>query len=173
MNNAIVQNAIRWVAFVLIQVLILKQMEVTTGWFHNMSILFYPLFIILLPLRYSTISVMIIGFFTGLIVDVFYDSIGIHAASCVFLAFFRPFAFTILSPREGYNVDLSPTAHKLSFPWFIRFSGILMFSFCFFYFSVEAFTFVFIGQILIKTILSFIFSMILILAFMMIFNPKQ
>ncbi len=173
MNNAIVQNVIRWVAFVLIQVLVLKQIEINTSWFHYMSILFYPLFIILLPLRYSTINVMVIGFFTGLIVDVFYDSIGVHAASCVFLAFIRPFAFTILSPREGYSVDLSPTAHKLSFPWFVRFSGLLMLSFCFFYFSVEAFTFAYIGQILLKTGVSFIFSMILILAFMMIFNPKE
>ena len=173
MNNAIVQNAIRWVAFVFFQILILKQMVINTTWLHDLSILFYPLFIILLPLRYSTTSVMVIGFFTGLFVDIFYDSIGVHAASCVFLAFIRPFAFTILSPREGYNVDLSPTAHKLSFPWFVRFSGILMASFCFFYFSVDAFTFAYLGQILLKTGKSFIFSMVLILAFMMIFNPKE
>lgn len=173
MNNAIVQNAIRWVVFVLIQVLVLKQVEINTGWFSKMTILFYPLFIILLPLRYSTISVMVVGFFTGLIVDSFYESIGVHAASCVFLAFIRPFAFTILSPREGYNVDLSPNAYKLSLPWFIRFSGLLMVSFCFFYFSVEEFTFAYIDQILLKTIISFIVSMILILAFMMIFNPKE
>ena len=173
MSNVFARNILRWVIFMFIQVLVLKQVEVNFGWLNEMSLLFYPLFIILLPTRYSTISVMIIAFFTGLFVDVFYDSIGVHAAACVFLAFIRPLAFNIFSPREGYKVDLFPTVRNLGFPWFLRYCGFLFFWFCFFYFTMEAFTLGYFFQILKKTIVSFVFSMILILVYMVIINPKQ
>ena len=127
----------------------------------------------LLPLRYSTVAVMTIGFFTGLVVDVFYDSIGVHASACVFLGFIRPFAFSMLSPREGYNVNLSPTLNQFGMGWFVRYAGILLTAFLFFYFSVEAFTFVKILDILAKTIVSFFTTMIFIMVYMMIFNPKE
>lgn len=173
MNNSIVQNVIRWVVFILIQVLILKRIAFFDGWLHYMSILFYPLFIMLLPLRFSTVVVMTIGFFTGLIVDVFYDSPGIHASACVFIGFIRPIVFSLLSPREGYNVNLSPTLNQFGLGWFVRYASILLAAFLFFYFSVEAFTFVKIGSILAKTIISFVATMIFIMVYMMIFNPKE
>ena len=173
MNNTIIQNVVRWVVFILLQVLILKRMELFGGTLQYMSILFYPLFIMLLPLRYSTVAVMTIGFFTGLVVDVFYDSIGVHASACVFLGFIRPLAFSMLSPREGYNVNLSPTLNQFGMGWFVRYAGILLAAFLFFYFSVEAFTFVKILNILAKTIISFFTTMIFIMVYMMIFNPKE
>ena len=173
MNNLSVQVGIRWLVFILLQVLLLKRMELFGGVLQHMSILFYPLFIMLLPLRLSTVTVMTIGFFTGLIVDIFYDSIGVHASACVFLGFIRPFAFSVLSPREGYNVNLSPTLNQFGIGWFIRCSSILLSLFLFFYFSVEAFTFVKILDILAKTIVSFFATMIFIMVYMMIFNPRE
>lgn len=173
MSSVIAKNILRWVIFMFIQILLLKQVEVNFGWLTEMSLLFYPLFIILLPTRFSTISVMVVGFFTGLFVDVFYDSIGVHAAASVFLGFIRPLAFNIFSPREGYKVDLYPTVYNLGFPWFLRYSGFLLFGFCFFYFAMEAFTIVHFFQILKKTIVTFIFSFLIILVYMLIFNPKE
>lgn len=167
------QNVIRWVVFILVQVLILNRIAFFDGWLHDMSILFYPLFIMLLPLRFSTVMVMTIGFCTGLIVDIFYDSLGIHASACVFLGFIRPIVFSLLSPREGYNVNLSPTLNQFGIGWFVRYASILLAAFLFFYFSVEAFTFVKIGDILAKTIISFVTTMVFIMVFMMIFNPKE
>ena len=75
MSSVIAKNILRWVIFMFIQILLLKQVEVNFGWLTEMSLLFYPLFIILLPTRFSTISVMVVGFFTGLFVDVFYLSL--------------------------------------------------------------------------------------------------
>ncbi len=173
MSNDIAKNILRGVVFLFIQVLVLKQVEVNFGWLTEMSLLFYPLFIILLPTRFPTIAVMIIAFFTGLFVDVFYDSIGVHASACVFLAFIRPLAFNIFSPREGYSVNLYPTIYNLGFLWFLRYCSFLLFGFCFFYFAMEAFTLGYVFQILKKTVVSFFFSMLLMLVFMLVFRPKE
>ena len=43
----------------------------------------------------------------------------------------------------------------------------------FFYFSLEIFTFVYLGEILIKTILSFVVSMFVISILQILLNPKN
>lgn len=173
MNNVIVQNIIRWFLLVFFQVLIFKRIELNGGIFHYLQIILYPLFIILLPLRISSFLVMALAFVTGVVVDIFYDSIGVHAAALVFLAFIRPVVLSVLEPREGYNVNYSPTKKKLGMLWFMQYAGILIGAFLFFYFSVEAFTFVYIGDILLKTVLSFLVTMSFIAMYMLIFDPEQ
>ncbi len=50
---------------------------------------FYIGFILLLPWTLSRNYIMLIGFFSGLLVDVFSNTPGIHAGACVFIAFIR------------------------------------------------------------------------------------
>jgi hypothetical protein len=173
MNNIIFRNIIRFIALVLLQVLIFKQMELSTGIWQYLHVFLYPLIILLLPLRTPPMLVLIIALFTGLTIDVFYDSLGVHASACVFLAFLRPLALGIFEPREGYNVNISPTKKTLGMVWFSRYSAVLLAFFMFFYFSVEAFTFVYLGSILLKTLLSYIATMIFVLIYMTIFDPEQ
>ncbi len=172
-SNTIINYTFRWILILTVQVLLLKRIDMMGGWFYYMSILLYPILIIILPLRLSTITVMAIGFLTGLYIDMFYDSLGVHASACVFLGFTRGIVLAIISPREGYNVSYSPTIHQFGLLWFVRYTSILMGLFLFFYFSMEAFTFYYIFDIIGKTIISFIVSMIFIIIYMFIFNPKE
>ena len=52
---------------------------------------FYVGFVLLLPTRLSRSYLMIIGFFSGLLVDVFTNTPGIHASACVLVMFIRNF----------------------------------------------------------------------------------
>ena len=92
MNSLLFQNITRWFLLVLMQVFILKQMYTNTAVLEHLHLLLYPLFIILLPIRTPNVLVMLLGFVTGLTVDLFYDSIGVHAAAAVFAAFIRSHA---------------------------------------------------------------------------------
>ena len=173
MNNLLFQNITRWLLLTLIQVFILKQMYTESGVLSYLQIILYPLFIILLPIRIPNVFVLLIAFFSGLVVDFFYDSVGVHAAACVFAAFIRPLALGLFEPREGYSVNLSPTKKQFGLGRFMGYAAVVITAYLFFYFSVEAFTFVYIGAILLNTFFSFLGTMGFVLIYMLIFDPVQ
>ncbi len=173
MNSLILSNIYRFIGLVLLQGLVFQ--SIGTGWegFPYLYVIVFPIFIFLLPLRTPLPLVILLGFVAGIFVDFFYDTLGLHASAAVFTAYARTFVLKILEPRGGYNVNLNPNVQYLGIRWFFQYSAILMFLHLFFYFSVEAFTFVFILDILKKTIISFVVSMLFVAIFQMIFNPRE
>ncbi len=171
MNNIVVINVLRFTGLVVLQGLVFQNLSSSWEKFPYLSVIIFPLFILLLPLRMAKSSIILLGFLIGIAVDFFYNSLGLHAAAAVFTAFIRPYVLMWLEPRGGYNTNYSPTAKRMGISWFLKYSSILMFLHLFFYFSAEAFTFVYILDIMIKTVISFILSMIFILIYQLIFNP--
>jgi len=172
MNNSISRNILRFLLLVGLQVAVFKQ--VAPAWeygvyFHAML---YPVFIMLMPFRFSKNAVILIGFALGLALDLFYSSPGVHASACVFTAFIRPNVLRLTKPQGEYDILHSPTMANYGFVWFATYSAIMLFAHLFFYFAVEAFTFVYIAQILLKTFGSFIVSYFLVILYQFIFNPK-
>ncbi|MFN7117833.1 MAG: hypothetical protein ACK4TA_13615 [Saprospiraceae bacterium] len=170
---AVIANILRFVGMLLVQVLVLKR--VTLGWeaFPYVQILLYPLFILLLPLRVPRPLVILTSFAMGILVDMFYNSWGIHASASVFTAFIRPFILNRLEPRGGYTAAHAPNKERMGWAWFLRYAAFLLAFHLFFYFSVESFTFVYIIRILLNTFFSFIVTFIFILIYMQVFNPKE
>ncbi len=171
MSNLILTNAFRFLGLLLVQVLILKRIGI--GWdnFPYLHVHLYPLFVLLLPLRTPKPLVMILAFVMGLSVDFFYDSLGVHASALVFMGFMRSFVLARLEPRGGYNTNFSPTKQRMGLPWFLRYASLLLAGHIFFYFSVEAFTFVYIVDIALKSLFTFAASLAFIVIYMFIFNP--
>jgi hypothetical protein len=116
---------------------------------------------------------LLIGFALGLIIDIFYDSLGVHASACVFTAFIRPLLLQLIEPRGGYPINVSPTKFHFGTRWFLLYSGIALFLHLLFYFSIEVFTFVYFLEIWLKTIFSFIFSFLTVLLYIFLLNPKD
>jgi hypothetical protein len=171
MNNVTVVNVLRFVALLLLQGLVFKNIGV--GWesFPYLHIIVFPVFILLLPIRIPKTLLILLGFLIGISVDFLYDTLGVHASAAVFTAFVRPLVLKIFEPRGGYNTSYSPTAARMGLGWFLRYAAILMFVHIFFYYSVEAFTFVYIADILMKTMVSFAVSMVFVMIFQLLFNP--
>lgn len=69
-----------------LQVLLFNRIQIA-GWCFPMV---YILFLINLPANLPRWTEMLIGAFVGIIVDVWYSSIGVHMAACVALSFLRP-----------------------------------------------------------------------------------
>ena len=172
MNNINVKNAWRFLFLLLLQVAVFKQLNAQWAYSTYFHIFIYPIFLLLLPFRYSKIVLLLLAFGMGISVDVFYNTIGIHASACVFTAFVRPTILSIVKPQSDYDVLQSPNASEYGFVWFLRYASIMLFLHLFFYFSVEAFTFVYIGQIFLKTLGSFLISILFVILYKFIFNPK-
>lgn len=86
-NNEILQNTVRFIVLVLVQVLLLDKI-LFLGYINPYL---YPLFIIIYPLTGNKGLLILLSFLLGLSIDMFSDSGGIHAAASVFIAWIRPF----------------------------------------------------------------------------------
>lgn len=173
MSSTVFANGIRFIVLVLVQGLLLKRVEFGGEFFEYIHILIYPLFILLLPLRTPTTLVIGLSFLIGISVDLFYWSLGVHAAAATATGFLRQGLLAVLQPRGGYNLLHSPTKMRMGAPWFFRYAAYIMVFHLFYYFSVEAFTFVYIKDILLDTVVSFIFSMLVLMMYVFIFDPTE
>ncbi|MBP6793992.1 MAG: hypothetical protein KA143_03010 [Saprospiraceae bacterium] len=172
MSNTILKHSLRFLFLFLFQVLVLKQVHLFMGSFNYISLIIYPLWLVLLPVQTPRWILVILGFFSGLLVDWFYDSPGVHASAATFLGFVRPFILSYFEPKGGYSRVPIPSKAHLGLNWFITYSIISLLVYLIFYFSMEVFTPVLILTILLKTIFSFIISFPLLLLYMFIFDPE-
>lgn len=172
MNRVVWINGFRFLVLLLVQTLILRRVTFDWGNFGFVHILIYPLFILMLPIKTPKSLVLILAFLMGLGVDIFYDSLGVHASALIFTAYLRTFIMKILEPYGGYNVEDSPTIRNFGAGWFFTYSAILMFIHVFIYFCVEAFSFVYIFEIMMNTIFSFAISIGIIFIMQSILRPK-
>jgi len=170
MNSVFISSLVRFLVLLIIQVLILKNINIYPPY---VNVFIYPLFILLLPIKTPHWSVLLLGFLMGICVDMFYDSLGLHAAAGVLIAYARKFVSQLLEPRGGYEINDSPNKTDMGFTWFLQYSSILMAIFVLYVFILEEFSFLSIGIILFKSIIAFILSMIVILLHHFIFNPKN
>lgn len=174
-TSSIIVNLIRFIALFLMQVLIFQSMSrgFSTPGFNYVNILVYPVFIMLLPINLPTAMAVGISFVFGLTIDWFYNSLGVHAGACVFMAYLRPLLLGLVEPRGGYPLSGGPTLNALGLNWFVQFSAIFMALHLFIYFSIQFFSFVYIIDILFSTVVSFLVSMIFIIIYQFLLNPKE
>ncbi|MDF1696935.1 MAG: hypothetical protein P1U56_13920 [Saprospiraceae bacterium] len=173
MSSALIRNSIRFFLLAIMQVLIFKRVAFNWGDFAFIHFLVYPLFIIMLPIKMPRPLVIFLGFLIGIFVDLFYDSPGVHASAGVFTGYARGLILDLLEPYEGYNTNDSPTIETMGISWFMSYSSIILGLHLFYYFSVEAFSFVYIFEIVMNTIFSFIASFIILMLYLLIFRPKR
>ena len=93
----LVRNIIRFCLFILVQVYVLNKIPHLHR-FITPSV--YFLFILWLPFSMPRILLLIIGFMTGLSLDYFTMTIGLHTAACTLVAYIRPFIINVLIPKD-------------------------------------------------------------------------
>src|SRR6187399_2684177 len=173
MNTESIKHIIRAALILLVQVLVLKRIGLGNSWIwlHG-DIFIYPIIVLLLPFRLSRHYVIVIGFLLGLLIDMFYDTIGVHAFALTATAYARGLMLAYMEPRGGYQLSMSPTIFSMGLNWVLTFTFFTMLIHVFLYFSVEVFTFVYIGQILLKTLITLVLSMLVIMGYHLLFNPR-
>ncbi len=173
MNINILGQVLRFVGLVLLQALVLRRLMLEWQSFAYFNILVYPLFIFLLPLATPRWAQILLAFFLGLFIDLFYDSPGVHASASVFIAYIRPYILFSVRPRGGYGGQFRPTLKSQGFGWFFRYASILLLLHLLWYHTMDAFSLAHLGDILLRTLSGYLFSMAGILLIMFIFNPSE
>lgn len=159
MSRIILNNLIRFVSLVFLQVFLLKNFTL-----YNISTPYlYIMFILLLPFEIPNVLLFVLAFIMGITIDAFYDTPGLHAAACVVLAFVRVLFISITVQKDGFDNEPEPTLSMMGFRWFFTYALILTLVHHFFLFNLEVFRFSEIPYTLSRFVLSSIFTVFLML----------
>ena len=158
MINIVSKNIQRFIFLVLLQVLILNNIQFG----NSINPYFYVLFILMLPFDTPRWLSLLLAFSLGLSVDVFTSTLGLNTAATVFMAYSRVYVLALFSPREGYDFGTQPTIQDMGFTWFISYSSILVLVHHLVLFYVEVFRMSEFFDTLLRVILSFIFTQLLV-----------
>lgn len=167
MNSAITSNIVRFVALVLVQVLVLNHINFL-GYINPYV---YILFIMLFPIKNNRLLFIFLAFVLGLSVDLFSDSGGIHAAASVAIAYIRPvlLKFSFGAMYEHQTIKFSNTEFGQRLTYFL----IIILVHHLILFSLEIFNSSKIILILKKSLFSSIFTLILCLLITILFSKKS
>ena len=155
---------------VLLQVALFKNI----GYYNVATVYPYIFFILLLPIGLPNLLLFLLSFMTGLAVDAFYDSMGVHAAACAVLALFRISFHKVtieVDLKDSYN---TPSLGVMGTKWFLSYAFFGTFVHHFFLFLIETFTLSNFLYTLASTFLSSIFTTcIIILMSLLVYKRKS
>jgi hypothetical protein len=169
MNRSAIVQFIYFFVYLIIQVMLLKNLVL----FNVAFCFFYVAFILLLPIDTNSLVLMGVGFLLGFMVDVFYDSIGLHASAMVLTAYLRNYWLAAITPQGGYDAGAGPVLAVNGVQWFLVYSVPLVFLHHFVLFFVEAGGFSIFWYTMLKVTTSLLFTMTVIILLQYLFPDQR
>lgn len=154
MINRILRFGLIFILLLLLQVLLFNNIQFS-GYVNPYV---YIMFILILPIEIPAWLLLIISFFTGLIIDLFAGTPGMHTSATVLAGFVRPFILRIISPRDGYEPGADPSILIYGFKWFLIYTSIIVIIHHTALFYLEVFRFTDFLRTLLRVLLSSLFS---------------
>jgi rod shape-determining protein MreD len=159
MINSVLRFCLIFILLILLQVLLFNNIEFSG--YVNPYI--YVMFILLLPIEIPSWLLLLLSFGTGLIIDFFSGSPGMHTSATVLIGFVRPYVLRLVSPRDGYESGSDPSMLAYGFRWFATYTLLMVLIHHTALFYLEVFRFADFFRTLLRVILSTLFSMTFIL----------
>tara|TARA_Y100000766_G_C18836669_1_gene570797 strand:- start:567 stop:1070 length:504 start_codon:yes stop_codon:yes gene_type:complete len=165
--NKIVSNILLSIFLIFFQAMFLNHIN----FLNFINPYLYIFLIIYFPLKSNRSIFILIAFFTGLTIDFFSDTHGMHAAACLCIAYFRTYYLKIFFgiAYQHQVVKFKYLEFKQNFFYLIT----MIFTHHIILFSLEVFSFTHLDIIFKKTISSLIFSFILVVIFFEFFIKKN
>ncbi|MEN9928728.1 MAG: hypothetical protein RLZZ231_649 [Bacteroidota bacterium] len=167
MNSTLLYNLSRFILLLAAQVLIFNNINFL-GFINPFP---YILFIILYPVNGNKSGLLVSSFLLGILMDLFWNSGGVHTAACVMLAYYRPWLFKF-SFGLSYEYQTIRINDKLSPE---RFSFILLAVIIHHLtlFILEVFTISSLWDIILRTLVSTLFTTLLCILIIYLIKPSK
>jgi len=167
MNSVLTVNIVRFVLLLLVQVLICNHIN----FLGYINPYIYIIFIFLFPIREERLILLLASFLLGMMIDLFSDSGGVHAAAAVSLAYVRPIllksSFGMLYEHQSIKFSTTEIGSLISY---ISLGTVVHHLILF---SLEIFNISNILLILQKTLFSSIFTIILSVLIIILFSRNK
>ena len=172
MNNLLLKYTIRFVILVGVQIIVLNNV-LFIGYINPYI---YILFLLLLPFDTPRWLILILAFCLGISVDTFQNTMGLHAFSCVLIAYCRDPILHFLLPqlKNKKQSHLEFSLQEFGLQRALIYTGVLVFIHHFSLFILEAFQMELI-RIFLRTLGSSIVTIILliIIQYLLIKDAKR
>lgn len=160
-------NIVRFILLVLIQVLVFNQLN----FFGFINPMVYILFLYWYPIKEKRSAFIILSFLLGLAIDFFSDTMALHAASTVTIAYLRPaimrFVFGVNLEFQSFRLNNSTRAQQITF------LALLIIVHHLVYFTLEIFSLANFLLVLRKTLSIGLATLILCLLFGSLFSTGK
>lgn len=169
MYNTLINNIIRFLGLLLLQVLIIDNIRL--GNFIHPYV--YVLYIMLLPFDTPKWKLIINGFIMGFTIDIFSGTPGLNAAATVLMAYLRPNIIGLTTRKSDIEDKTAPSVTEMGLQWFLVYSILLLIIHNLTLFLLEAFSFRLFGIVLLETLLSVLISAFVIILVIYVFKPLK
>ncbi len=169
MSRINVLQLVSFFVYLFYQVLVLQNVVL----FHTAFCFLYIAFLLLLPVETNPLLLMLIGFVMGFAIDLFYESIGLHAFACVMAMYARNYWLASITPQGGYDNNAIPAVKLAGLQWFLVYAMPLIFLHHLTLFFAEAGGFSMFWFTLLKTIASTFFTTLVLLIAQFLFPNKR
>ncbi len=158
-TNTLISHIARFLFYLILQIVLFRSVVL-----FNFAFCFvYIGAILALPKETSHVYLIIIGFLTGMVVDAFYNTMGMHAAACTLISFLRPYILLLITPQQrGYDEKADFTVQSMGLIWFLTYAGILVSLHHIFLFFLELGSFSMFFITLLKVLCTIIFTMFMV-----------
>jgi rod shape-determining protein MreD len=166
--RAVIGYLFACIAVMAFQLLLLENVQVL-GYLNPY---YYPILLVLWPLKWNRAIGMLVAFGLGLSVDLFENSGGLHASASVLLVYLQPFVVKSLVPRaleEGQSLSLVALGQGK----FLTLTALCLFIFHFWLFLLESFSLGEFFSILLRSVLSTAVSTVLIYATQLLMVSRE
>jgi rod shape-determining protein MreD len=159
MINSVLRFGLIFIILMLLQVLLFNNIQFS-GYINPYV---YIMFILLLPVEIPAWLLLLLSFATGVIIDFFSGSPGMHASATVLSAFVRPYVLRVISPRDGYEPNSELSMITYGFRWYFTYTLLIVLVHHTALFYLEVFRFAEFFRTLLRVLLSSLFSITFIL----------
>ena len=167
-SKTILLNIFRWFLLLFLQIFLLRNLN-----FYNLPTPFlYTLFILVLPFGIPNLLLFLISFGTGLTLDAFYDTLGVHTTACVALAFVRILFISVSLNRDAFD-EPEPSLGNMGIKWFSLYAFICIMAHHILVFYLEAFKFTAALYTLGRCLASALFTLFTIFLVEFIFHNRK
>jgi hypothetical protein len=130
-------------------------------------------FILFLPIDIDKVLLLVLAFISGITIDLFYDTAGMHAAATVLMAYVRPSVLNLITPRDGYESSDNASLPSMGWRWFLTYGFALILVHHFTLFFLELNGFKMVGFTLSKIIVSTLFTGAVLIILQMLFFERR
>jgi len=121
-TKGIIKLIMSYLLVLIAQIFLLRDMGI-----GGLAFLFiYTYIVIKAPIDLNKNLLVILSFIVGWIVDVFYDTHGLHAFAIVLIAYLRSFIFNILTPANGYDDRSRISLQEMTWLWYLPYVGSML-----------------------------------------------
>lgn len=165
MNNRNLFIGLRLILLLAIDIFLVSRLEI--GMYFVPHIYFFSLLI--LPVRTKRAVLLLFGFFSGLAMDLFMNTGGLHAAASTMMAFVRIFTLRLYLAPEDEDNNIMPGLYTLGTRTYLIYSSVLITVHQLTFFALEVFKASAFFLILKKTLASSIIDILLLVFIQMLF----